>query len=139
MALGPIEVLMISFPGNQFNGQIIPEITRLIEQNTINLVDALLIVKDADGEVTFLEFDQLDDNDDVARLAGLFGEENSLISDDDVREFAAGLEPNCSAGLLVVEHTWSKPLRDAIADSGGELALSFRVPGAVIDEIVASA
>ena len=90
MSLGPIEVVMIAFPGNQFTGAIIPEISRLIEANTISVVDALLVSKDADGEITFVEFDELNTNEDVTLLAGLFDEANALISDDDVREFASG-------------------------------------------------
>ena len=137
MSLGPIEVVMIAFPENNFTGAIISEISRLIEAKTISVVDALLVSKDADGEITFVEFDELNTNDDVTLLAGLFDEANALISDDDVREFASGLAPNSSAALLVFEHTWSKPLRDAIVASGGELALNFRVPGAVVDEVLA--
>ena len=137
MALGPIEVVMIAFPENKFTGAIIPEITRLIEQNTISVVDALLVSKTADGDTVFVEFDELGLDDDVKALGDLFDESNALISDDDVREFAAGLDPNSSAALLVFEHTWAKPLRDAIVDAGGVMALNFRVPGAVVNEIVA--
>ena len=52
MALGPIEVLVVAFPGNEFNGQIIPELERLVESDTIALIDGLFIRKDADGTVT---------------------------------------------------------------------------------------
>ncbi|MGZ5397185.1 MAG: DUF6325 family protein [Mycobacterium sp.] len=137
MALGPIEVVMIAFPGNQFTGEIIPELTRLIEVNTISVIDALLVSKSADGDITFVEFDELGLDDDVKALTDLFEQADALISDDDVHEFAAGLDPNSSAALLVFEHTWSRPLRDAIVASGGVLALNFRVPGTVVDEIVA--
>ena len=137
MPLAPIEVVMFAFPGNQFTGQIIPELTRLIEANTISVVDAVLAYKDADGEVTFIEFDEAGLDDDARALAALFQESNALISDEDIDEFTAGLDPNSSAAVLVFEHTWAKPLRDAIVASGGELALNFRVPGAVVDEVLA--
>jgi len=137
MALGPIEVLVISFPGNRFTGAILPELGRLIEANTISVIDALLITKDGAGEVTFVEFDELGLDDDVKALAALFNQADALISDDDVNEFAEVLDLNSSAAVLVFEHTWAKPLRDAIVASGGLLALNLRVPGAVVDEIVA--
>ena len=137
MPLAPIEVVMIAFPGNKFTGQIIPELTRLIDANTISVVDALLAFKDTDGEVTFVEFDEAGLDDDVKGLAALFQESNSLLSDEDIDEFTAGIEPNSSAAILVFEHTWFKPLRDAIVASGGELALNFRVPGPVVDELLA--
>ena len=136
MALGPIEVIVVGFLGNQFNGEIIPELERLVESDTISVVDGLFVLKDADGEVEFVEFDELDANDDAERLAGLIDRLESLISDEDVAELAAALEPISSAAMLVFEHTWVKPFRDAIVASGGVLAANFRVPGLVVDQLL---
>ena len=137
MALGPIEIVVIGFPGNEFNGQILPELERLIENDTISVVDGLFLMKDADGEVEFVEFDEIGANDDAERLAGLVDQLDALISDEDVAEFAAQLEPNSSAAILAFEHTWAKPFRDAIVASGGVLAANFRVPGLVVEELLA--
>lgn len=136
MALGPIEVLVVSFPGNEFNGDIIPELERLVDNDTISIIDGLLVQKDATGEVTFTEFEELGSNADASRLANVMTQLESLISDDDVEELAAALEPGSSEAILVFEHTWAKPLRDAIVDSGGVLATNFRVPGLVVDELL---
>ncbi len=135
MALGPIEVLVVGFPGNQFNGAILPELERLVETETIAIVDGLFIGKDGAGEVQFVEFGEDDANPDAAKLAGLLEQVDSLISDEDVAEVAATLEPNSSAAMLVFEHTWAKPFRDAIVASGGVLAANFRVPGLVVEEL----
>ena len=137
MALGPIEVLVVSFPGNQFTGEIIPELERLVGNDTISIIDGLLVRKDADGEVTFIEFDELGGDADIERLAGVMDQLESLISDEDVQELAASLEPDSSEAILVFEHTWAKPLRDAIVASGGLLANNFRVPGMVVEELLA--
>ena len=137
MALGPIEVLVVGFPGNQFNGQIIPELEKLIDTDTISIVDGILVLKDETGEITFTEFDELGANADATRLAEIMDQIDSLISDDDVNELVSALEPNSSAAILVFEHTWSKPFRDAIVDSGGVLVANFRVPGLVVDELLA--
>lgn len=136
MALGPIEVMVVGFPGNRFNGDIIPELEKLVESDTISVVDGLLVVKTPDGAVEFFEFDQDGENVDAARLAGLFDQIDSLISDEDVDALAAELEPDSSAAILVFEHTWAKPFRDAIVASGGVLTADFRVPGAVVDELL---
>ncbi len=136
MTLGPIEVLLVAFPGNRFNGEILPELERLVETGTISVVDGLFVSKTADGEVIFAEFGEDDASPEVARLAALLDQVESLLSDGDVAELAAGLEPDSSAALLVFEHTWAKPFRDAIVDSGGVLAANFRVPGAVVDEVL---
>jgi hypothetical protein len=137
MALGPIEVLVVGFPGNQFNGDILPELERLVDADIISIIDGLLVQKDADGEVTFTEFAEVGANDDAAKLADLMDQVESLLSDEDVEEFAAALEPDSAEAILVFEHTWAKPFRDAIVGSGGVLVNNFRVPGLVVDELLA--
>lgn len=136
MSLGPIEVLEIAFPGNQFNGEILPELERLVEAGTISIVDGLFVRKDGDGEVAYFELSEVGSDESVDRLAGLLDEIEGLLSDEDVAELAAGLDPDSSAAILVFEHTWAKPFRDAIVGSGGVLAANFRVPGMVVDELL---
>jgi hypothetical protein len=136
MGLGPIEVLEIGFPGNEFNGEILPELERLVESNTISIIDGLFLQKGDDGEVAFFELEDVGADESVARLAALLDQVEGLISDEDVTELASGLAPNSSAAILVFEHTWAKPLRDAIVGSGGVLAANFRVPGMVVDELL---
>jgi hypothetical protein len=75
-------------------------------------------------------------DESVARLAGLLDQLESLLSDEDVEELAAGLDVDSSAAILVFEHTWAKPLRDAIVGAGGVLAANFRVPGLAVDELL---
>jgi len=136
MALGPIEVLVVGFPGNEFNGQIIPELERLVESDTIALIDGLFIRKDADGTVTFVEFEEEGASEEATRLARLMNQLDSLISDEDIEEIADGLEPDSSAAMLVFENTWAKPFADAIVDSGGVMVTNFRVPRLVVDEVL---
>lgn len=136
--LGPIEVVVIAFPGNQFTGGILPELQRLIDADTISIVDGVLAHTDADGVVTFAELAEDGSNEDVAALSALLDRVEGLISDDDVDELTDGLPPDSTAAVLVFEHTWAKGLRDAIVDSGGVLAANFRVPGAVVEELMAT-
>jgi hypothetical protein len=137
MALGPIEVLVVSFPNAKFNGGILPELQRLVDSDTITIVDGLLVYKDDDGTVTFAEFEELGGDEDAMALAGVMHHLEALISDEDVDELAASLEPGSAEAILVFEHTWAKPLRDAIVASGGVLANNFRVPGLVVEELLA--
>jgi hypothetical protein len=137
MALGPIEVLVIEFPGSRFSGEIIPELQRLIDNETISIIDGLMVSKDLDGDVTFIELDELDANEDAAALAALVDQIDSLISDEDVAEWAAELEPGSSEAILVFEHTWAKGFRDAIVNSGGVLVNDMRIPGAAVEELLA--
>jgi hypothetical protein len=137
MALGPIEVLVVSFPGNKFSGGILPELQRLVDNDTITIIDGLLVRKDDDGSITFTEFEEVGGDPDAEALAEVMDQLESLISDEDVEELASALAPGSSEAILVFEHTWAKPLRNAIVDSGGILANNFRVPGLVVEELLA--
>jgi hypothetical protein len=137
MPLAPIEVLVISFPGNKFSGAILPELERLVDDDTISIIDGVFVTKDADGDVTFVEFEEMGGDPEAAKVAAVMNQLESLISDEDIMEFAAGLEPNSSEAILVFEHTWARPLRDAIVGSGGVLVNNFRVPGAAVDQLMA--
>jgi uncharacterized membrane protein len=134
--MGPVEVLVISFPGNRFTGEIIPELQRLTDDGVISVVDGLLVRKDGDGEVTYFEFEELDAGEDAAALVAVLEQVESLISDDDVRMLAESLEPNSSEAILVLEHKWAKPLRDAIVAANGRLAANFRIPDTSVDELL---
>ena len=136
MALGPVEVLVLSFPGSQFNGAIIPELERLTSSGIITVIDGVFVTRDASGDVTFVEFGELGENHDAARLAAVLDQVESLISDEDVLELADGLAPGDSEAILVFEHTWSKPFRDAIVESGGILTGEMRLPGLAVDELL---
>lgn len=136
MALGPVEVLVFSFPGSQFNGAIVPELERLTASGTITVIDGVFVTRDSAGDVTFVEFEQLAENHDAARLADVLDQVESLISDEDVLELADGLAPGDSEAILVFEHTWAKPFRNAIVTSGGILTGEMRLPGLAVDELL---
>lgn len=138
MPLAPIEILTLAFPGNRFTGRILPELAKVVENDTITIIDGLFVSVDEMGEVTYTEFDELGQNSDASALTELIERFDELISEDDVAELASGLDSNSSAAILVFEHTWMKPLRDAIVESDGILIDSVRVPGLVIDEVLAA-
>ncbi len=136
MGLGPIELLVLGFPGNQFTGGILPQIEDLIDDRVITIVDALIVYKDDDGTLDIVELDQVDAGDDVTALSRFLDEGNGLISEEDLETFAEALPAGSSAVALAFEHTWFKPLRDEIVDSGGILLADMRIPGPVVDEVL---
>lgn len=138
MGYGPIEVIVVVFEGNQFTGDILPELKRLVDAGTITVIDGVFIRKDADGSVTHEELEDLTDDADTAALVDILERADALVSDDDIAELTTDMEPNTSAALLAFEHTWAKPFRDAIVASGGEMRANVRVPGAVADEVLAA-
>jgi hypothetical protein len=138
VSLGPIEIVTLVFPGSEFNGDIIPELSKLVETGTITIVDGVFVTVGDDGQVDIVEFEDASDRPGISDLANLVDEVNGLISDDDVQELTSGIGAGSSAAILVFEHTWVKPLRDAIAGSGGLMLDSVRIPGPVVDEVLAA-
>jgi len=135
MALGPLEYVLLGFPGNTFNGEIAPKLGRLIDSGTIRIIDLIFISKDADGVVTAIEFDG---HEDLVMYAALDGDVGGVIGQDDIDYAATDLEPNSSAALLIWEDTWAAPLVDAIRASGGVLIESSRIPQELVAEAEAA-
>ena len=130
MAIGPVEYIIVGFPGNQFNGEIAPELGKLVESGTIRILDLVFITKDASGEVSAVEFE---DHADVALFNALDGEVGGLISDEDIDYAAVELEPNSSAALLIWEDVWATPFVEAMRNSGGVLIEGSRIPHDLIE------
>ena len=136
MSIGPVEYMIVAFPGNEFKGEILPELARLQDTNTIRIIDLALVVKDENGESAAVEVSDLD-SDFGKALATLLGNEGGgLLNEDDLMAAAEELDPNSSAALLVWEDVWATTLRDAIVNAGGELWDLERVPGDVVQAAV---
>ena len=85
MTLAPVEVVVVvAFPGNRFSGKILPELQRLLDAGTISIVDGLFLRKDENGDVTFIEVDEVGTDEGVAELAALFDRFDQMISDEDI-------------------------------------------------------
>lgn len=138
MPLGPIELIVLSFPENRFIGDILPELEKVVQSGVITIVDGLFIRKDADGKTDYFEIGELSPEADIAALGRIMIEADGLISDEDVLELTASIAPNSSAAILAFEQTWVKPLRDAIVAAGGELVQDLGFPGYVADEVLAA-
>ena len=138
MTFGPVEMLMIRFPGHDLTGDIVPAMTELVENGTVRIVDLLFITKDAEGAVTIREFTDLAP-DLAGRFALLANDITPLLNDDDAHELAASLENGASAGIMLFENTWAARFAQAVRDARGEVLLNERIPHAVVLEALAAA
>src|ERR1700726_863448 len=111
MTTGPIEYIIVGFPGNKFSGEIVPELIALVESGTVRVLDLIFIGKDADGSVVSFEIDELDA---LAGFGGLDADIRGLISPEDIEYAAGALEPNSSAALLIWEDVWAAPFTEAV-------------------------
>ncbi|MEP6758588.1 MAG: DUF6325 family protein [Actinomycetota bacterium] len=136
MGIGPVEYMVVAFPGNKFNGEILPSIAEQVEAGTIRIIDLAFVSKDADGNVTALEASDLDSEIGNALRALLGDEKGGLINEEDIMAVAEEMESNFSAGLLVWEDVWATRIKSAILDAGGELWDLERIPYQVVDAAI---
>jgi hypothetical protein len=116
--LGPIDWIVVEFPGSKFNGEIAPALADLVDRDLVRILDLLVLKKDADGTLEAFELSDLDDTE----LGGLRSHEDeltTLLSADDANALAAAVEPGSSAAVLVWENKWAAPFGAAVRHSGG--------------------
>jgi Family of unknown function (DUF6325) len=129
--IGPVEYLIVSFPGNQFRGEIAPALSDLVETGTIRIIDIAFVSKDANGEVAAFELSDVpaDVREGLERLGATPG---GLFNEDDLMAAAAECEPDSAAALLVWENVWAKPVAQAIERAGGVVFDYDRIPHEVV-------
>jgi len=128
MEIGPVDILEVAFPGNEFNGAILPALDQLISSGTIRVLDLLFAYKTADGEVGSVELAGL-----VEQFGPLFTNidgdvPGGLLDAEDVAELTDVLEPNSSIAVICWENTWAAPFVSALEGSGAVVLDQARVP-----------
>ena len=125
--LGPVDYLVVEFPGSKFKGEILPELLGLVERGIVRVLDLVLIKKTEDGSYEAFEFDDLE-SDALSELRHLEAGLAEILSADDVASAAEALELGSTAGLLVYEDLWAAPFASAVRRAGGQLVASGRIP-----------
>ena len=165
MAIGPVQLIVLGFNHPDFHGQIIDELERLRASDTVRVIDALAVYKDTAGDLEVEHLSNLSEQEAVeigsavGALIGLGidGEEGAEAGAAAGAERAAnaGIDPlgaaedwdvledipnDSAAALILLEHHWAVPLRDAIARAGGfRISDGFISPLDLIDIGLASA
>src|SRR4249919_3875883 len=144
MAIGPVQLIVLGFKSPDFHGEIIEELERLRESGTVRVIDALAVHKDADGEIEVAHLSNLSKDEAIeigtviGALVGLGieGEEGAeagaiagaqaasdegvdIFTDDEAWDILEEIPNDSAAALILLEHHWAVPLRDAIARAGG--------------------
>ena len=131
--MGPVDYLVVKFPGNKFNGEILPELAKLEKSGIIRVIDLALVIKDAKGKVFVTEAKDVKgkEGDAFSAFAKLVGEAE-WFSLDDIDAIAAALPNNTSAAILLFENTWAIHFKEALINSGAELVDQGRIPSEII-------
>jgi uncharacterized membrane protein len=144
MPIGPVQLIVLGFDRPNFQGEIIEEFEKLRESDTVRVIDSLVVYKDAEGEITKAQLSNLSHEEAVELGAkvgaliglGMEGEEGALagaaagaeiadeqgvqfFSDEEAWDVLADIPNDSAAALILLEHHWAVPLRDAIARAGG--------------------
>jgi uncharacterized membrane protein len=130
MAVGPVDVYIIGFPGNKFSGRIAPAILDLVENGTIRVLDLLFVMKDSDGTVTTLEAADLDE--DGAAFVSIDVAEPGSLGPEDAEEVSDDLPSNSAALLIAFENVWARKVVDALQAADAVLIDSIRIPADVV-------
>jgi len=154
MAIGPVQLIVLGFPDPDFHGEIIEELERLRQSDTVRVIDALAVYKDAAGEIEAMHLSNLTQDEAielgsvVGALIGLGfdGEEGaeagaragaeaaadgiSVFPEDDAWDVLEDIPNGSAAAVLLIEHHWAVGLRDAVVRAGG-----FRVSDGFISPL----
>jgi hypothetical protein len=132
---GPVEYLILGFPGTQMHDEFAPAIESLAERNLIRIIDLVFVKKDAEGNITTFEFDELEEVKGFARLQG---EAGGVISEEDISYTAAGLDPGSCAAIILWEDIWAAEFAQALRTAGGSVLEGARVPRELVGAALAA-
>jgi len=131
--MGPVDYLILKFPGNKFSGKIIPEIADLVQNGIIRVIDLVLVIRDAAGELTIVEAKDLE-GEMGAAYRELARHTDEWFSEADIEVFAEGLAKNSSAALLLFENVWAIRFKQSLMNADAELIDMGRIPPETIEK-----
>ncbi|MET8446113.1 DUF6325 family protein [Streptomyces sp. NPDC005209] len=124
--MGPVDYVVMEFPGNRMTGEAFPMLVDLAERGIIRIMDLAFVRKDSDGSVTALELRDVGGGE--VDLTVFEGASSGLLDQSDLDEAGAALEPGNAAAVLIYENLWAAPLARALRRSGAQLVANGRIP-----------
>ncbi len=134
MAVGPVDVYIIGFPGNKFSGRIAPAIMELVDNRTIRVIDLLFLSKDANGVVTTLAAADIDE--DGAAYLSIDVAKPGALGEEDAEEVSDDLPANSSALLIAFENLWTAKIVEALRAADAVMIDSIRIPVDVAEAVI---
>jgi len=125
--IGPIDYLIVEFPGNHMTGDGLPILVDLVDRGIIRVLDLAFVGRDATGSLVALTAAELA-GDETLDLTIFEGASSGLLSKDDLDEVGAVLAADSSAAILVYENRWATPMVAALRRGGAELVAGGRIP-----------
>ena len=132
MPIGPVQILVVKFPGSQFRGDIVPALTNLVERDLVRIIDIAFASRDQDGILTVIEMGQLQ-GAEFDLFDALVADVSGMISEEDILSLGNELEAGSSAAILLYEMTWAKGFADALRAANAEVLLHDGIPHELIE------
>ena len=132
MPIGPVEYMVVGFPGNKFTGKIAPALMELVDSGTVRVIDLLFVSKDADGATTTIDISDLDPETGPAFMEVSVAEAGAL-GPEDAEEVADDLPPNSSALLIAFENSWAAKFVAACREADAVVIDQIRIPADVAE------
>jgi hypothetical protein len=129
--LGPVDWIVVEFPGTKLTGDIAPVIDDYVDRGLVKVLDLLFLKKDQDGSYEAFEASDLGEGE-IGELRGYEKDLAMVLSEKDVADLAATIEPGSSAAVLVWENLWAAPFGAAVRRAGGQLVASGRIPAQAV-------
>jgi len=125
--LGPIDYIVVEFPAGEsrLTGEAAAELAALAANETIRVLDLVIVHKGDDGSI---DVDEIEDLGDLGYLGTIAATLADVLAEQDLIDIAAAMEPGSTAGILVWENTWAAPFAVAVRRNGGQLIASGRIP-----------
>ncbi len=137
MELGPVDVVLVAFGEPQFDGSVLEELEKRAGQGAIRVLDAMVIVKGEDGLALTLDLEDLP-AEDKAALGFIDTGTRGLFDCEDADMLIEGMVPGSAVMALAIESAWAVGLRKAIIGVGGDVAMTFRIPGPIMEDALAA-
>lgn len=134
---GPVDVIALAYGAPHFDGSILAELERQTASGTIRVLDAMVLLKDQQGDAWIMNIRDLPP-EHAGALDFVESETIGLFDDEDADALFEGMVSGSAVVALAIEHTWAIDLANAMIDTGAEIALNFRVPAPIVDEAFAS-
>lgn len=133
---GPADLIALGFDGESVPATVRTAMDAVLASGVVRLLDVVVVTKDDQGDVSTLEADLVEAQFDAS---GLELDGQGLVGDEDIAQIADAIEPGQTVLVVLFEHVWARDLTAAVAQAGGELLASERIPAWVIDEIESAA
>ena len=135
MAIGPVEYMVVAFPGNKFKGEIAPALGELVEKGLIRVIDLALVLKDAEGNVAGMELEDAG-GEVFGAFQALTAERGGFLNEADLMAIGEALEANSSAAVLVWEDVWATKFAVTLREAGGILVDRQTVPHEIVQAAI---